>query len=370
MLRWKCFVLSLTAALGLAAPASAKPIIAFNLAQGFADDFVARANTAEGNAAIENMIGVLQTYQAMGYTTCALINPQQSDKSKVISLLDRLQARNVPFMLDVISSDCLPQPPHIGAANGNAPAAPNSGMSVWNNLGGDPNSPGGIQFYLSRYPNHLIGFRIMEPEWIFQQYKELGWGTWNAQYYIESFVSMASMTGRFVQYSSTCWDTPRYGDATNPPPDGDVVQSTQNSAKWLAAKYPNVIYTTWQTNDGTNINRLSLVQDGQPLAPWRSLINFPGVRGIGVSDQSWMTGLAVDGQWVDSWTCPVSALLAFVHNALDPDPNYPATGIVQFEPYWYFFNLSHDGKGTNNTGTANWNNNQIAWPFGVTLPYQ
>lgn len=355
MTRRNFLALSLAAAFGFAAaPASAKPIVAFDIAQGWTIDFVARADTPDGQAAIENMIGAIQTYQQGGYTACAVVNPQASDKNKVIYLLDRLKARNVPFMLDVMSSDC--EPWALGnTASWNAPAAADTGLSVWNNYGGDPNDPNGIQFYLSRYPGHLIGFRVMEPEWVFQQYKKLGWGTGNAQPWIETFVAIAQATGLFVQYNSTVWDTPRYAN----PPDADVIQATRNAARWLAAKYPGVIYTTWATNDGTNIKRLTPAQYG--LAPWRSLVNFPGVRGLGVSDQSWMVGLMVNGTWVDSHTCPASALIAFVNDALAPHPNYPATGIIQFEPFWYFFNTN---------GTATWNHNQIAWAFGIALPYQ
>lgn len=55
-----------------------------------------------------------------------------------------------------------------------------------------------------------------------------------------------------------------------------------------------------------------------------------------------------------------------VDDALSPYPNYPATGVIQFEPFYYFFNM----KNGNANGTATDNHNRIARPLGISLPYQ
>lgn len=258
--------------------------------------------------------------------------------------------------LDVISSDTLSS--HLGnAASGNAPASADTGMALWNNWpSGDATATGGILYYLTNYNGFLKGFRIHEPEWVFQQYQTNGWNYWDVLSWIESFVVIANDNGLWVQYNSSAWDC-HYA----PPPNASSITATVDSAVWLTAKYPGVIYPSYATNDGTYTRRLD---PSQGLATWRSLVSMTGALGLGLSDQSWMTGMMDPyGNYYNETNVPVSALISFINDA----QLNPAASLIQFEPYWYFFNWTGGNSWTD--GSANLHGNNIAWAFGIALPY-
>ena len=422
-------------------PVEAKPILAFSIAQGWSNDFVGRATTPEGNAAIEKMIDVLQVYHRAGYPAYPIINPQNKNKDKVVYLLDRLTSRNVPFILSVITSECLPWSlngtifelgvdgkPLLDSSTGkkipvNVAASAHTGMPLWDYTGTDTTNKMTIQYYLSRYPklvdqngqgSGMVGFRIMEPEWIVQQYKSLGWGIGNARTWLARFTSIAQNKGLFVQYNTTAWDhhylpdtytnlNPAYVPPVVNPEDPeneeyrlfrpvltkDVGDYTRDTATYLTATYSGVVYLTYATNDTTNTTRLF-----SPLIPWRTLVKTSpipgsemrvdrtGVLGVGLSIQSWMSGTKervtpsdpAPFEYYSPTYMPYSFLVDFVNDA--QSITSPAA-FIQFESNWYFFNQNETAQ----DGTATLSHAAIAWaligppnpmtnaPSGVVLPY-
>ena len=419
--------LSLLFAMAIANNVSAgKPILAFSVAQGRSNELVARAEPEKpihapgGNAAIERMIDVLKIYHTAGYPAYPVINPQNKNKDKVIYLLDRLTSRNVPFILSVIASESLPWSlcgtvvelgvdgkPLLDSNRKKIPvneaASAHTGMPLSDDIGSNTTDPMMIQYYLTRYPklvdqngqgSGMVGFRMMEPEWIIQQYKNLGWGYENARARFSRFTSIAKQNGLFVQYNSIAWDNTRYPPDPDPvvvnrpnlnPADRpenllfiptltrDVLAETRNTAIYLAATYPGVILTTYATNEGSNTIRLFPTKASGPLTPWRTLVTHPGVRGVGLSVQSWMTGASEPTtgksvEWYRAEYMPYSYLVDFVNDA--QNPANPAA-IIQFEPNWYFFNQN---------GSATFSHTMIAQALkldtsnpkslGVSMPYE
>ena len=221
---------------------------------------------------------------------------------------------------------------------------------------GDAAATGGILYYLTNYNGFLKGFRIHEPEWVFQQYQTKMWNYWNVLPWIESFVVIAQGNKLWVQYDSSAWDY-RYA----PGPTPEATAAAKNSAVWLTQKYQGIIYPSYATNDGTYTRRLD---PSQGLATWRSLVSMTGARGLALSDQSWMTGMRdPNGNYYTENNVPVSALVSFINDA---ELN-PTASLIQFEPYWYFFNWTGGNSWTD--GSANLNGNKIAWALGIAMPY-
>lgn len=320
---------------------AALPALAFVLTQGWGSDLGSQAETPWGEVMLRGAIANLQHYRTK-YDAYAIVSTNIADKAgKLTHVLDELAAAGVPFILDVMSSDMWELRNETLYQDGpkvNQAASVWAGLGVWPTLGGNPADPYQLEYYRNRYPTMFRGIRIMEPGDMYKMYEASGWSFADLNATITNIVQYAAHYGLFVEYNTLTWDCHADTD-TWKCPDSYVKGTLQYLIANLMVQYPGVVYPTWPTNDGTNVERLDPGnKDG--WASWESLVQpYWGERGMGISDQFWMTGAqAPDGSWYTVDDLPAQYVIAMVRDALDH-----GASLIQFEPYSRMFDPSTGG---------------------------
>ena len=319
----------------LPGPSSSRPALAFVLTQGWANDLVTLAGTPDADAALQRTIDVLKSYTAQGWDTYAILDPQIGEKTKLLHVLDALNANGVRFALEALSSDAYNLG---GSAPLNAPAVRDVGLTLYPNDGGDPNALGGLLYYVAHYPQTFRGLRIMEPDFCFQKDLDTSGNMGRAEGYAEQIVAFAHNHDLWVEFNSIGWDCP----GSEYCPSATVKKAVGDTVARLAQQYPGVVYPTWPTNDGTNVRRLT----DRQLTPWETLVDgYTGERGFGLSDQSWLTGIA----GYDVATGSPQPLIDAAHDGL-----MHGVSLIQMEPYWYFFKWDAGAWTDHEVGLSSW----------------
>lgn len=319
------FFLSLMPGIAGAVSFSKKAVI-FNLDQSFANGIINLSDTTSLN----RIILTLKKFQEK-YEVYALILPNNVDQNKITAVLDRLAQNNIPFVLDVISSDVSGLSTEGDGVH--APYDVKHGIAI---------STDQLAFYKNKYGPMLAGVRfhelftasfsdlacqLLNENWCDNNKQNLPSDNFYQRQFVEPYIKFAKENGMFVIWSDWFWSVywpwnfelyPR--DAAHP--DGGCHQlQNEQDIRDLAATYPNTIIIAYANNGNTDSSKIdSWYKDISGLFP-----NVP-LRGFGLSDQSWTC--KVQG------TCPATDLSswadkAFAYGVLD----------VQFEPVFYFWNL-------------------------------
>jgi hypothetical protein len=284
----------------------------FSMDQGFGNGIVANGDME----ALNRMVTALEPLRAK-YKVSVLLNPMIKDKQRLKLALDSLVKLEMPFVLDVISSDSFT----LGA-NGpaNAPFDSSHGLSI---------SVEQLADLKTTYGASLIGLRFME---IFgQDYGIRAMKTTNPELkrpgdklpadtffrpdLAEGFIRFAKEHAMFVQWADFGW-------MPFSPWDKEMPRYT-NQVKALLRQHPGVVTITYNNNEP---NEGSIPR----LSTWHTAVeSFPkdGAAGYGLSNQSWLHNFTYMDTKPDE-------IIAWTQSALDKNCR-----LIQFEPAWYFFNL-------------------------------
>lgn len=283
----------------------------FSLDQGFGNGVVIHND----QIAIRRIIKTLNPLTKK-YSVYLLLNPHIKNKEYVENTFETLKKYNMPFVLDVYTSDSYT----LGSgADHNAPYDASHALSV---------SLDYLNAVKEKYGKLFAGIRFMEvfgqdftvrcikttnPEWgrpteiipednVFSPERA------------EMFIKFASENDMFVQWADFHW----YNAASY-----DVIQkSYEMEVMKLISKYPNIITITYNNNEP--------LEDSVPkLNTWHQVVEgftLNGNASYGLSDQSWIRSdhMSTSSQEIINW-----AENALKHNCK----------LIQFEPVWYFFNL-------------------------------
>jgi hypothetical protein len=192
-----------------------------------------------------------------------------------------------------------------------------------------------LQEINSRYGSLFAGIRLFEvgAEDLTENYCLLSYdcGTLNnylvSNYFteglIEPFISFAKQTGKSAFVGDQLW-LPTSENEQNYLNSVTRFRATITS---LAQKYPGIIYAAYDNNEVYGaVHRWGLHR----IRDWESYLKIPNTKGIALSNQSWMcdrkagfTDLNCPSEYLAIWSGD-----AFINKG---------ASIVQFEPFWYFF---------------------------------
>lgn len=301
--------------------------LVFSVDQGFGNGIVVNRDLA----AAQRMTRAVRSLRTK-FDVYVLLNPQLADKASVDAILDVFVREDVPFVLDVYSSDSQT----LGTTTAhNAPADGPHGISI---------SLQELRRYKAKYRRHLAGLRFMEvfsmdftnravkttnPEWNTAGWKLPGDAFFQADL-ARPFLEFARTNGMFVQWSDWHWS--RFHDWDNP------LKQQEADLRTMIREFPETIILTYANNEPHE-------QSAARLANWQESLDAfrnPGLAGIGLSDQAWLRE--------PETSCPVEDIIAWADSARRIGSRY-----LQFEPAWYFFKLPRGSFGRSDyTQDPNW----------------
>ncbi|MGC8863438.1 MAG: BNR-4 repeat-containing protein [Armatimonadota bacterium] len=297
----------------LAAPQrpAADVTVAFSLDQGFGNGAVVQGNLR----AVRRIVQALKPLQSR-YRVCVIVNPMVADREKFDAVLDALACDEMPFVLDVYTSDALT----LGSCSEqNRPYDPRHGISV---------SLEDLESYKKRYQKWFIGIRFAEvfaqdftvravkttnPEWALPCWKLPSDSYFRADL-AEKYLRFARREGLFVQWSD--WHWYEFADWDKPQ------ESHEAELAGLLKKYPGLVTITYANNEPQNASAGRLAYWERAVAKFLS----SGAAGYGLSNQSWLCE--------DEQACPIEDIIEWTKSALER-----GCRLIQFEPVWYFFDL-------------------------------
>ncbi len=317
----------------------------FSFDQGFG----VGAIYANDLVAIDAMAKALKPLQEH-YDVFALVNPMIKDKSKLDAALDVLVKNDLPFVLDIYSSDssalgeCVP---YLDPVKGTSISMPLKSLSA----------------YKQKYKRYFGGLRVME---ILAQDGAYYWlragnhalpecdGWINSVPYSDAYVvfkpnvlneifDFAVSNNMFVQFADWSWDFDKQD-----PRQQKYLQDLRNSIARVGGENAP-IYLTYDNNalrereGGLNAfwdpARGQADWDKAKRSDWyrwapglREMSGLGEKAHIGLSNQSWLCD--------DEQQCPVENIITWTWGALDQN----RAELVQFESAWYFFNLPFPGN--------------------------
>jgi len=305
-----------------------KSTLVFSLDQAFGNGIVVHND----QVALQRIIDAILPLQAK-YDVYVLLNPMVANKSYVTDVLDTLTDNGVPFVLDAISSDAETLGSCTMEVREGMPVAFNAPEDAYHGITIDLSE---VEAYKTTYGSYFAGMRFMElfhhdwairavqstnPEWAEPCWKLPEDGFFHTDL-AEPYIQFAHEHDMFVEWADLHWFTFRPWD---PPQEGHEQELAD-----LASKYPDTIVVTYDNNEaGAPATRLN---------DWHTAVTSfvqDGARGIGLSNQSWMTDCGFDDM-----NCPVSNILTWTLSGLEQELSF-----VQFEPAWYFFELPRGSFG-------------------------
>ncbi len=304
-------ILLITAPICFVSPSNAeKTKLIFNLDSGFGNGIVVQYDRL-ATTRICHALKPLQKY----YDVYLILNPMVADKSKLFGIIDIVVGHDIPFILDVFSSDT-----HMlgSVTPQNAPYDPLHGISI---------SVEELARFKTKYGKMLAGLRFHEvtaqdftvramkttnPEW-----KPPKLTLPDDNYFdpekVEKYVRFASENEMFVQWSDWHWSKFAKWDTEN--------QEREKHLLNILKKYPNIVTVTYANNEP------GICPKDRLGNWWTAIEEFAkfGSNGYGLSNQSWLAG---------DMKCPIEYIIEWTQSALNR-----RCRMIQFESIWYFFNL-------------------------------
>jgi hypothetical protein len=313
-------------------------ILMFSLDQGFSNGIGRFPPSAPGMRPVyDNIVSTLKAFQSK-YTVYVLFNPHianKADPSNLYEILDFFSTSGIPFYLEVYSSDnttiANAQPALTNAAdtaNGIGPTVDTNGQGVVS-----------LKDAHTRYGAMFAGIRFMEvgaqdlalnpcllslacapprENWLVREYFSVA----RAKPFVEFARDFQKSVLVVDQLWVAPWDTPI---GWSPP---DSVLRFRNGIAELAATFPNTMYVAYANNESYG----SVIRSGlHRQNDWQRYLEFAGIKGIGLSNQSWMCDRKPG---FSDTTCPVEYMNLWTGDALINK----GASLVQFEPFWYLFN--------------------------------
>lgn len=255
------------------------------------------------------------------YDVYVLINPQGKNKENLIKILDHLVVCNMPFVLDILSSDNWSTGSHTPDLFG--------GYDLYHGISISENT---AKEYRRIYGKYFAGMRFHEilsadfsteasripnddswTQWYHDNYK-LPKDAFFQKEICEPYIKLANNNNMFVFWSdfhwigNCSWDTQQ--------------QSREDKVIALLKKYPKIITIGYANNEPNE-------ESAKRLDSWTSIVSGytkHGASGFGLSNQTWMRK--------DYNNTSIDEMISWTKSALDADAL-----IIQFEPIWYWFNM-------------------------------
>lgn len=257
------------------------------------------------------------------YDIYALLPADYSNPTLLNTVLTELSAANVPFILDVYSSDIMMEP---------------WGNKAFDLSHGEAASLGQLKAIRTKFGKYFAGVRVFEvfaqnagiiaalsghqpaTSWFNRIRHRLPSDDFYQKAILEKYFSFASKNKMFLIFSDWYWE------ALEPnPPDPSSLHQAQNESglRELITKYPNVGIVVYANN--------------APNAPfwegnWETIVKPftpPNAASYGLSDQSWIC----KGEKAELH-CPPQTLITWAKDALAKEAR-----LVQFEPYYYWWHF-------------------------------
>jgi hypothetical protein len=295
-----------------------RPMLIFSVNQGFANGPVENGDVE----AVGRMADSLKLFSGR-YRVYALLSVWHSNVGSISRTLDVLKARNIPFLVDVYSSDALTIPP-LGA-----------GLADLSH--GIPLSMSDLEQLRQKYGPLFAGVRSHEvfaedytidacrqqhEHWCDAFKAKLPSDQFFQPAKLEGFISFAGRNNMFVLFSEPFWSF-HHQDPAQP--------ARERVLAGLLHKYPGRVIVTYANNEPNGDSAQVINQWAQGLRPFV----VDGAAGIGLSDQAWICAPPV-------LNCPVGKLTDWAKSALAA-----RVRALETEPYWYWWDLP-PGRGANN----------------------
>ena len=294
-----------------------KKTIIFSIDQAFPNGIIA----LQDMTSLQRMIATIKLFQK-NYEVYALVNPTNSDQSKVRKVLDTLVANGIPFMFDEYSSDN-----SLQDLPAKSPYDPSHGIAL---------STSQLQIYKTRYGSSFAGIRFMEVfaenstilacknlhvNWCDASKQWLPSDNFYQKSIADRYIKFASGNNMFVVWSDFYWSYYNQDNFAK-----TVVKQSQNEQelKDLLVKYPNTVAVMFANNWPTDGARHNNVIGTWPQA-MKPFVQS-GAKVFGLSDQSWMCQ--------DQASCPASELATWATSAFSSGAT-----VLEFEPYYYSWYL-------------------------------
>jgi hypothetical protein len=285
--------------------------LVFSMDQGFGNGLVVNRDLQ----AAQRMSRAVKSLRP-DYDVYFVLNPQLADKAALEAVLDMLASEDVPFVLDVYTSDSQT----LGTSTAhNAPADGLHGISI---------SLDQLAALKRKYGRHLAGLRFMEvfsmdfinravkttnPEW-----NTAGWKVPEDSFFqadlARPFLQFAKEHRMFVQWSDWHWSRFAPWDAP--------LKAHEAAMRGLLGEFAETVFVTYANNEPEEKSIPRLGNWHEAVEPFLAA----GAAGIGLSDQAWMRD--------PEMSCPIEDLIAWARQARRLGCTY-----LQFEPAWYFFKL-------------------------------
>lgn len=342
----------------------------------------------EYGAAVDRVINQLATLRSLfaekGIEFTVLVNPSFQNRNHMRRVLDKLNALNVPFILEILSSDS-----RTAATQKRFPNIRVPDPIFGRTLDLSPlnvEDPVNIDFYTARYPKNLKGFRIFEQLglrelhltcrfWLttepeserFKQtcFDYVGNPRSQAQFFptlkmdqdtarwaadVQFILDYASKRNLAVLWSDNHEFDPYefyqvgwYQDQLKSLLEAERLSYLQFKTK-MSQKFPKTVVAIYANNEGTKLVNLpgqtspKEISRNFRLGTWtQAPRNVLSAKGWGLSNQSWISDHHIF--WNDE-LIPPSEMATWTLSALNGGAKW-----IQFEPFWAFFNWPRpDGK--------------------------
>jgi hypothetical protein len=350
-----------------AAPANcASKVLLFNLDQGFSNGLqdMERKDPAEAAAALTRMVNSLRMIPS-GFKVWALVNPIQQERGATLRVLDALSAAGIPFVLDYYSSDVT----NLAALKSNwldySPHAFDGLKGVSLALEGKPTEPDNLTFFVEKYGREFVGVRLMERLGMDIQANEdsaqsmvpdraLGKEKLSFDWDLATrLMKWSKDNGRYVIWADPALYIPYECYWTRDVAARAIARRDRyvEQQRKLAGEDPYLI-PMYDNNEG--LKRCGVAKNGGQMTPrnfrltgWeripRSIAEgktgkelLTGHNGFGISVQSWTTDY---DPLLSAGTLPRQEMAIWVLDALSK-----GAAIVEFEPYFYFFDWPSDAR--------------------------
>jgi len=327
--------------------------LVFNIDQGFTDGLqdLARKDIERCDDILRRVISVLNKAKRH-FQVWVLINPIQQDRQATLHVLDKLAEANIPFVLDLYSSDITNLAFLKKGWVEYAPHAfdPAKGISL--NVDGPESSSDSLDFYVRRYGPNFVGVRFMERLGMDIQAKQrdmpqmIGFDSpdhdklyfdWS---HAKRVLNWSDRNGKVVLWSDPAlyipyacyWKTSNVERAMH---DRDDYVRREHD---LASRHPSLL-PMYDNNEGVKYCGVAY-RDSLPtprnfrLPNWQRLPEFmaDGKNGWGLSVQSWSSD---NDPLLTAATLPAEEMAIWTLDAINKNAS-----VIEYEPYFYFFNWS------------------------------
>ena len=286
------------------------PILVFHVSPAFGNSV----------AAVRDLTGLTRICEALRplterYRVALIFDPALRDRHAVERCLDRCAAWDLPFVLDLCTSDS-----HMLAAR--------TVHTQFHDAAHGITLPLDEMMRLrGRYGALFAGMRIHEafaqdftvhairttnPEWAHEGLP-MPDGPFFRPDLLEPYLAWAQQAGLFVHWSDWHWHAFAGWD--------EAQREREHALRRLLRRYPGVIHVTYANNEPNSAS-------AERLMTWHKAVDWTvsaGAAGFGLSNQSWMH---------NDTDCPIEEIVAWTMRA-----RRLRCSLIQFEPPWYLFHL-------------------------------